>query len=432
MKHGWKHLRPEDRETILEGIQAGRALGGPYHVELDPIDVCNADCFFCNSVEFRMGDILRWDALEPILDQLVEGGLRSFRFAGGGEPLIYPDIHQLSDYMSKAGVALENVTTNGIKLDDERLGALLPLGPTDYHVSINYVSPEQYARFMRTPANRFDWVVEGIERLDRRLLEAGQRKGANIHLQFFVHRSTIDDIPAMIELGEKLPCDSVSLRSVGDCEETELLTEADYEPLKAKLEEAVELARDRIWLIMTLGHMGLDEYCQQLMDKLYGEEDAATSSNGAAESDADAALQQAIEYCYIGWYSMTIQGTGAVHPCCFLMPDKEIPEFGNLREQSVQGVWHGAWYERFRWEMRQVMLYETQLPFQHRRFKCTQPFCWKNSSCPLANDMADVAFYDAAHERLERVRRRPGQTALNLGNHALRQLIDSTRSLVKH
>ena len=84
MLHGWTHLRPERPGNDPSRNIAGRCVGGPYHVELNSIDVCNADCFFCNSVEFRKGDILKWDRLSGIVDDLVAGGLRSFRLAGGG------------------------------------------------------------------------------------------------------------------------------------------------------------------------------------------------------------------------------------------------------------------------------------------------------------------------------------------------------------
>jgi MoaA/NifB/PqqE/SkfB family radical SAM enzyme len=121
----------------------------------------------------------------------------------------------------------------------------------------------------------------------------------------------------------------------------------------------------------------------------------------------EVAPEHRIEHCYIGWYSMTVRGNGDVHPCCFLMPNKSIPPFGNIRTQSVGEIWNGAMYRLFRREMRAAMMMDGKPPIGHGKFRCTVPSCWKHDECPLAYMMAAPDFYQQAHDRLEWLRRRP-------------------------
>jgi MoaA/NifB/PqqE/SkfB family radical SAM enzyme len=413
MMHGWEHLRPEDRRLILRGIKKGEALGGPYHVELDPVDVCNVNCFFCNSAEFRQGAILPWERLGPLVDELIRGGLRSFRFAGGGEPTLYPDIEKMCARMAEAGIVLENLTTNGVRLDSNRIALFLPLRPTHYHVSLNYASAGQYARFMQTPADRFDTVLDNIRLLDRMLCESQRRAECQIHIQFFIHRSTVEDIPAMMDLAVELPVDTVTLRAVGGIAADETLLPHHLELVREFLPDAAERARERVFLMFDLEAYGLGETCATLTRKLY-----------AANLDAEPWRPPAIEYCYVPWYSMTIQGSGAVHGCCYLMPDKSVPHLGDLNRQSVADVWYGEPYRAFRSEIRRAILAGPDATVDTSGLVHSLPKCLEHNWCPMSHNLADTPFYIAAHRSLEWVRH---GIAGNLGRMARRAMRRTVR-----
>jgi molybdenum cofactor biosynthesis enzyme MoaA len=126
--HGWEYLREQQRAAILQGIENGETLGGPYHVEIDPVDRCNARCVFCSSRQAGIlgGKMLDWPVLERTLDELVQGGLCSFRLAGGGEPLLHPSFEQICQKLGRAGTVLDNLTTNGLALTPRIMERLLP------------------------------------------------------------------------------------------------------------------------------------------------------------------------------------------------------------------------------------------------------------------------------------------------------------------
>jgi MoaA/NifB/PqqE/SkfB family radical SAM enzyme len=332
---------------------------------------------------------LRWDRLERIVEELLAGGLRSFRLAGGGEPTLYPDFDRLCATMGNGGVVLENLTTNGIRLDERHIAAVTPLGPTNFHVSLNYATREQYERFMRIPADRFDAILENIRLLDEAMQLAGTRAQNQIHLQFFVHRSTVGDIGRAMDIATELPVDTITLRSVGGCPGHEKLNADDRENLARILPAVAERSRGKVWLMFDMGMDGLQNLCQSITSSLYASHLASQPPRPAE-----------IEFCYIGWYSMTIQGTGEVHPCCYLMPDPGIPAFGNLAAQGAQEVWQGAQFRKFREEMRHVMVRDGHVSPGSRPFRCTRPMCWTRNECPMAHNLADTEFYIGAHKVL--------------------------------
>jgi hypothetical protein len=55
--------------------------------------------------------------------------------------------------------------------------------------------------------------------------------------------------------------------------------------------------------------------------------------------------------CLIGWYSMVVRTSGEVGPCCIL----QGKPLGNVYRDSLQEVWNGEAYERFRRELKRIM-----------------------------------------------------------------------------
>ena len=420
--HGWDHLRSEDRDLILKGLVEGRALGGPFHAEIDPIDVCNADCFFCCSQDLRAGDVLPWERLSVLTDELIAHGLRSVRLAGGGEPLIYPALGQLCEKLAEASVVIDNLNTNGIRMNEKTLEHLLQTRVVHWYVSLNYTSPEQYARFMGVPANRFEWITTNIRLADERLRALGRRTESLLHTQFMVHRSTIDDLPRMAELALDLPVDTVVIRALGALQPEESLRPEDEQRLREMLPEIARTIGAHKWLILDLEIYGrsLQAFCEDLMREARASR-TAPYTDGLCYPDPQSVEIQGVEFCYIGWHSMTIQGNGDAHACCMLMHESAVPAYGNVMRQGIQEVWHGPMYQRHRQEMRTAMLMEELTPGQRRSFLCTTEGCWKRDACPLSNQMADASFYREAHQHLDALRRRPMMRMARWGNGLARR-----------
>ena len=60
------------------------------------------------------------------------------------------------------------------------------------------------------------------------------------------------------------------------------------------------------------------------------------------------------EFCLVGWYSMTVIASGDAVTCCILQ-DHKSSVLGNVHSQTLQEIWAGSAYARFRAELREIM-----------------------------------------------------------------------------
>lgn len=99
----------------------------PAQVDIDLTNICNQDCFYCNSAEHRAAQPVQKKSTEYIalLDKLSSwrahtpnsyGTLHSITYPGGGEPTLLPNYEQVLEHTVDLGF-LASLTTNGTKLD---------------------------------------------------------------------------------------------------------------------------------------------------------------------------------------------------------------------------------------------------------------------------------------------------------------------------
>jgi molybdenum cofactor biosynthesis enzyme MoaA len=113
--HGWREIDVDAKRTILDSIVRGTAPPGPFHLELDLNDRCNVECYFCNAMDVRTKEQVPLARVKEILDEMAPQGLRSVRFAGGGDPLFHREIEPILDAVHAKGLVIDNVTTNGLR-----------------------------------------------------------------------------------------------------------------------------------------------------------------------------------------------------------------------------------------------------------------------------------------------------------------------------
>ena len=122
----------EDLSNYLCGVTSLPVL--PSAIDIDLTNVCNQDCFYCNSAVFRAKFLTtpNKDKFIKLIDQLSTwrehtplsvGTVRSINFTGGGEPTVHPYYHELVEYAIDKGF-LVTIITNGSKL--HKLANYLP------------------------------------------------------------------------------------------------------------------------------------------------------------------------------------------------------------------------------------------------------------------------------------------------------------------
>ena len=99
----------------------------PSSVDIDLTNICNQDCFYCNSAEHRKEKPIQKDYKEYInlLDKLSTwrkhspdsyGSLHTITYPGGGEPTVLPNYEHVLEHTIDLGF-LTAITTNGTKLN---------------------------------------------------------------------------------------------------------------------------------------------------------------------------------------------------------------------------------------------------------------------------------------------------------------------------
>jgi sulfatase maturation enzyme AslB (radical SAM superfamily) len=109
-------MRNQDTKKIL-----------PAQVDIDLTNVCNQDCFYCNSADFRAAKPVQKKYTEYItlLDKLATwrahspnsyGTTHTITYAGGGEPTVLVRYEEVIEHTVDLGF-LTSLTTNGSNLD---------------------------------------------------------------------------------------------------------------------------------------------------------------------------------------------------------------------------------------------------------------------------------------------------------------------------
>jgi MoaA/NifB/PqqE/SkfB family radical SAM enzyme len=417
MFHGWQYLTPDDREKIIRGVEDGRAHGGPYHLELDWVDKCNAQCFFCNSEYLHNGKSVTWDRAAALLTEAVGSDLRSIRLSGGGEPTLHPQLPELLALLQRNQVVLDNLNTNGTQLTDRVLDALAQVRVGEVRVSLNYSNEADYARGMGLPPKFFHRAVEMVANLHA--MRRANPLFGQIHVQFFVYKPTVHQLRECYVLGRKLGADLIIFRELVGIDPALQLGAEDVAPILEQMQTILREDRTEGRVLSQLHSCGIGEQVAGMKAALQAEANPPAALVAPAPALPGGGEDR---YCYIGWYSMTITGNESVFPCCMLLSADDQPPLTTLQGKRIAEVWHGEDYTRLRKELRDFIMLQRRLPFFERRHRCIMPQCASHNGCLITNGMCDDPFYADADARAERIRQRPLMQAWRLANRAGRLL----------
>ena len=99
----------------------------PQQVDIDLTNICNQDCFYCNSAEHRRAAPVQkhFNEYTELLDKLATwrahtpksfGTLHTITYPGGGEPTLLPGYEKVIEHTIDLGF-LTSLTTNGTQLE---------------------------------------------------------------------------------------------------------------------------------------------------------------------------------------------------------------------------------------------------------------------------------------------------------------------------
>lgn len=399
--HGWAEVSRERKREIIEAIAENRATRGPVHVELDLTDRCNVACYFCNQQDLRTKESIPLPKLTALIDELADGGLKSVRISGGGDPLFHRDVLRVLDHLAMRGVVVDNLTTNGIALTAEVAERLVGNKAREVIFSLNAADAADYARMMKVKPALFDKVLENIRALKA---ARGESIYPSIVVQFLIDRGNVHRLVDMYELGRSLEIDRIAINAVLEIpldriDLSVLLTTEDRDAAEPLIEEILRLDREAGLLQIDFAIAGWNE------------------TLAAVRRRVDAPAQNLYPYapsfkeenggCFFAWYTATITGNGDIRPCCLLL-NPAVKPLGNIHErESFAEHWHGPAFTKMRDEMREVLLMKQKAPYWPTRFEILKAPCVIEGLCWLKNMYfrGDEEFYAELGQKLQEARK---------------------------
>ena len=402
--HGWAEIDAERKREILGAIASGTATRGPAHAEIDLTDRCNVACYFCNQMDVRTKEQLSIQHLKVLVDELADGGLKSVRLSGGGDPLFHSDIIEFLDHLDLRGVVVDNLTTNGARLGPDIAERLVAHRAREVIFSVNAADAEDYHRMMQVPLATFDRVLANV----RHLVE---RRGAGRHpgivVQFLLDQRNYRELPRMYALGRELGADRIAiglvLRIPGDRIDPSLLLSGDNETgerLRPYFEQVLLSDRNERRLQLELPVPAWNVMLAQIREQIGYPPDASGFATASSFRDENG-------HCFFGWYTATIRGNGDLYPCCLLMTPDYKP-LGNASSGRFADQWNGPGFTRLREEMRDVLVAGGSAAWDPGRYRVLKPQCVEHGQCWLKNVYfrGDEGFYAELGAALEKLRRR--------------------------
>ncbi len=199
-------LNPHKYVTHLDKLKT-LAKGGnvfPVTVELDLVDYCNHNCWWCVD-PIHMNHSLDRPFISKLLNELKSLGIEGVVYKGGGESTLHNSFSEIIEETKNLGFEV-GVVTNGSKLTD--LYESIVANASYLRVSIDGPTEESHKHIHKS--NDFYEIIEGIDRTVK--LRRDKQRHPIVGLSFAMDYQMIGLINESIKLGDVLGVDYILLR----------------------------------------------------------------------------------------------------------------------------------------------------------------------------------------------------------------------------
>ncbi len=176
------------------GVRRPFVPGAPFLVVWDVTYACNLRCKHCYANAGKpLPDELSTDEAKRVIDILDRAGIVAIAWSGG-EPLVRPDIYELSKYASDKGIYVA-MATNGTLIDEKTADKLKASGVRFLQISLDGLDPKTHDEF-RGIKGAWKRTVEGIK--------IAVKKGFFVNVATTTTRYNLKEIPGLIDFCNSL------------------------------------------------------------------------------------------------------------------------------------------------------------------------------------------------------------------------------------
>lgn len=273
-------------------------LSTPYLIQMFPVYACNFRCGYCIysldktqrgyiSQETYMDFAFYKKCIEQIAD--FPQKVKMLRFAAIGEPLLHRNIAEMIDYAKERNVAESlDIVTNASLLHKDLADRLIQAGLSKLRISLEGLSTEDYQKNCGVRVD-FDKLVENISYFYQ------QRQSTKVYIKIIDYMVQADEQKQKFFDIFTPICDEIAIEHI-----TPTIAEIDYDKLtKGMKAEKPQNGEQMIWA----------------------------------------------KICPQPFYMCQINPDGNIVPCCSM---KYPTILGNVHKESVQEIWRGDKYNKFR------------------------------------------------------------------------------------
>jgi len=321
------------RVRLADAVHAESLPGVLRSIKVKIISNCNLRCEMC-----KYWRIAKQSLPAPVLFSVLESaaslGCRKVHFSGG-EVTLHPQLTEVIRHAAGLGMRV-NLTSNGIRMDKQQAQDWIEAGLRSASFSLDGMDRKTHDA-IRGVDGAYKRTLRAI-RILRREIERRKTR-LRIRVNMVLSRRNLSQLPGLIRLAGELGAVDVLPMPIDGMPEL-LPTEKEIRRFNAEtVPEAHE--QRRAW------GMPCDA------DRLYP----------FGRSDAEIGLAAQGEYgfghygqhlCYAPWLHAFVSHTGDVFACC--MTREKMTPLGNVLQESLREIFHGARYQEFRRQMKETRL----------------------------------------------------------------------------
>lgn len=141
----------------------------PLQIRIKPTNVCAHNCWYCAyradnlqlGKDMRESDCIPIEKMMEIVDDIVEMGVKSITFSGGGDPFHYPYLLKTVRKLSQTPVKFAALT-HGARLEGE-IAEIFAHNATWLRISTDGWDDDSYSLYRRVPKGEFTKVMNNMK-----------------------------------------------------------------------------------------------------------------------------------------------------------------------------------------------------------------------------------------------------------------------------
>ena len=201
--------------THYNAIEAlkNNIMPSPRFCTLQTSNQCNQHCQGCSFGHHDVqldGRIMTWEDHKKILIDLIDVGIKSFEFCGGGEPTCLPYLLNALKFIHSRGCHF-GMITNGLLLSDELINFVIDYG-TYIRISLETANSSVYQEYKKVPELHYSRVLDHMRALVERKHSSGSL--CDIGIKFGVSKTLCNysHFEEAIELANEFQPDSIQFK----------------------------------------------------------------------------------------------------------------------------------------------------------------------------------------------------------------------------